>query len=108
MHNPDGTLGCIYLYIAPSQFIEIFPGGEKAPQEDSALTGHCHMCYEVKDAQAAYDTLKQKGAPLDTGLKAGKSMCIQFWTHDPDGNYIELMLLPPERLQAQANARLRP
>ena len=43
---------------------------------------------------------------MDTGLKTGKSKCIQFWTHDPDGNKIELMQLPPESLQAQANARL--
>jgi lactoylglutathione lyase len=28
-----------------------------------------------------------------------------FWTHDPDGNQLEVMQLPPESLQAQANRR---
>ncbi|MCI8442938.1 MAG: VOC family protein [Provencibacterium sp.] len=106
MYNLDGSLGCIYIYVAPSQFIEIFNGGSQPAPEGDGLIGHCHMCYEVPDAQAAYEELKAKGAPMDTGLKTGKSKCIQFWTHDPDGNKIELMQLPPESLQAQANARL--
>ena len=28
-----------------------------------------------------------------------------FWTHDPDGNALEIMELPPDSLQAKANAR---
>jgi hypothetical protein len=39
-------------------------------------------------------------------LKTGYSKCIQFWTHDPDGNRIEFMERPPESLPIQAMKRL--
>ena len=28
-----------------------------------------------------------------------------FWTHDPDGTQIEIMEMPPESLQAQADKK---
>ena len=31
-----------------------------------------------------------------------------FWTHDPDGTEIEIMEMPPESMQAQADSRLFP
>ncbi|MCI8623205.1 MAG: VOC family protein [Provencibacterium sp.] len=108
MDNPDGTPNFIYISVAPGQFIEIFSGGTKEMEEGKDLIGHCHICYEVADIKAAYEELKAKGAPLDTEIKTGRSLCLQFWTHDPDGNKIELMQLPPESWQAQANARLYP
>ena len=106
MNNPDtGKPGTIYLYIAPGQFIEIFPdgGGE---QPDNNTIGLKHICIEVDNAAAFQEELRGRGAPIDTELKTGLSKCIQFWTHDPDGNRIEFMELPPESLQAQANRRL--
>ena len=108
LYNPDGSLGCIYVYAAPGQFIEIFTGGKSPAGEGGDLIGHCHMCYEVEDAAAACEELRRRGAPIDVELKEGKSKCLQFWTHDPDGNRVELMQLPPESLQAQAIARLQP
>lgn len=108
LYQPDGSLGCIYICAAPGQFIEIFTGGSREGAEGGDLIGPCHMCYEVEDAAAACEELRRRGAPIDVELKTGKSKCIQFWTHDPDGNKVELMQLPPESLQAQANARLYP
>jgi lactoylglutathione lyase len=29
-----------------------------------------------------------------------------FWTHDPDGTQIEIMEMPPESMQAQADKKL--
>ena len=107
MDRPDGTLGTIYLYIAPHQFLEIFAGGTKEAETGSNLIGHCHLCFEVADAAAAIEHFRSKGAPIDTEIRTGKSLCLQFWTHDPDGNKIELMQLTPESMQAQANERLK-
>lgn len=104
MHNPEGKTGGIYLYIAQGQFIEIFPDGEGA-QADNKNIGIKHICIEVENAAAFQEELRKKGAPIDTELKTGISKCIQFWTHDPDGNRIEFMELPPESMQAQANKR---
>jgi lactoylglutathione lyase len=107
MQSPDGNaLGCIYMYIAPSQFIEIFPeGSEEAPHTGKTI-GHAHICYEVDNAAAFLEEVRARGAPIDVELKRGYSRCIQFWTHDPDGNSIECMELPPDSLQAQANERI--
>ena len=103
MNSPDtGKLGAIYIYIAPSQFIEIFPNGT-GEQADNNNIGIKHICIEVDDAAKCLEELRARGAPIDTELKTGHSKCIQFWTHDPDGNKIEFMELPPESLQAQAN-----
>jgi len=99
-----GKLGIIYMYVAPSQFIEIFPDG-KGEQTEGGTIGIKHICIEVDNAAAAQEELRAKGAPIDTELRTGVSKCIQFWTHDPDGNQIEFMELPPESLQAQANTR---
>ena len=46
------------------------------------------------------------GGPLDSEVKRGNSRCLMFWTHDPDGTQIEIMEMPPESLQAQADQRL--
>jgi lactoylglutathione lyase len=109
MHKPEEgppALTGIYLYIAESQFIEIFPGGLEARQEGPGLTGPVHFCIGVDDAAAALEEIRLRGAPIDKELGTGYSRCIQFWTHDPDGNAIEFMELPPESLQQQANERL--
>lgn len=98
--------GSVHIYVAPSQFIEIFPdGSEKFPVTKSTV-GHSHMCYEVDDAAAYLEVVRSRGAPIDSELKKGYSKCIQFWTHDPDGNSIEFMELPPDCLQVAANKRI--
>ena len=106
MNSADtGKLGAVYIYIAPSQFIEIFPNGS-GEQTDNDVIGIKHICIEVDNAAKCLEELRSRGAPIDTELKTGISRCIQFWTHDPDGNKVEFMELPPESLQAQANKRI--
>ena len=106
MYNLEGgKLSTIYMYIAPSQFIEIFPNGTGELTDNNAI-GIKHICIEVDDAKKCQEELRSRGAPIDTELKTGHSKCIQFWTHDPDGNRIEFMELPPESLQFQANKRI--
>ena len=106
IYKPDGVLGGVYLYIAPSQFIEIFPGGENKCAITPETIGYLHICYEVSDIDSAYDEMRAKGAPIDVALKDGISKCKMFFTHDPDGNIIEIMELVPGSLQAQANKKL--
>jgi lactoylglutathione lyase len=105
MARPDGTgTGTIYFYIAPGQFIELFPDGV-GEQPASDNIGIKHICIQVDDAAAFLEEFRSRGGAIDAPLKTGYSKCIQFWSHDPDGNGIEFMELPPESLQYQANRR---
>jgi lactoylglutathione lyase len=107
MQDPSGAkLGSVHMFIAPSQFLEIFPGGTETRPTDQATIGLHHFCIEVDDAARALEEIRGRGAPIDTELKTGYSRCIQFWTHDPDGNALEFMELPPDCRQAEANARV--
>ena len=106
MHDDNGNTTTIYMYVSRSQFLELFPGGNTPDVHTPETIGYCHVCFEVDSLEEAYRTLKERGAPIDREPKTGFSKCLQFWTHDPDGNSIEIMQLPPESLQAQANARL--
>ena len=107
VHNQEtGNLNLVYLYIAPGQFIELFPNGS-GEQSENGNIGIKHICIEVDDIKKARDELAARGAPIDVDIKTGQSKCIQFWTHDPDGTKIELMELPPESLHAQANKRFQ-
>lgn len=105
MHGADGSLATVYLYIAPSEYLELFSGGAREGVSGGDVIGLCHICLETADVYAAYEQVKAMGGPLDTPVKVGLSKCLMFWTHDPDGNQLEVMQLPPESLQAQANRR---
>ncbi len=106
LEKPEGGVAAVYLYIAPDQFIELFPDGKQGPRPTFEEVGHQHMCYIVEDARAAMEELKAKGAPIDGNLRIGLAKCPVFLTHDPDGNAIEIMSLPPECMQYQASKRL--
>ncbi len=103
MYNEDKSVGSVHMFVAPSQYIEIFPNGtEPSPNRERAAGFH-HICLEVDDIKSAVSEITGKGAPADSEIKKGFSGCIQFWTHDPDGNSIEIMELPPGCLQDKAN-----
>lgn len=107
MYQDDGTVGTIYLYLAPGQFIEVFSNGTKTcTPDDGYRIGHCHMCYVVEDVEKTAEELKSRGITLDREITRGKSKCLQLWIHDPDGNKIELMQIMPESMQAEADRRL--
>ena len=108
MQNPTGdALGCVYMYVAPYQFIEIFPNGVEDNRGDHQKEiGINHICFEVDDAAAYLEVVRTRGAPIDQELKRGYSRCIMFWTHDPDGNRLEFMELPPDCLQVESNTRI--
>ncbi|MBR6165201.1 MAG: VOC family protein [Clostridia bacterium] len=103
MFREDGSLGTVYLYIAPGQYLELFSGGTREGITGPDVIGICHLCLMTKDIRRSYDAVKAAGGPLDSEIKRGKSQCWMFWTHDPDGTQIEVMEMPPESLQAQAD-----
>ncbi|MDR3207648.1 MAG: VOC family protein [Oscillospiraceae bacterium] len=106
MYDEGGKAKLVYMYVGPSQFIELFTAeSPKVPHPERAVS-YSHLSIEVENAAGALDVLRAKGAPIDTELKTGESKCKMFWSHDPDGNAIEFMELPSASLQAQANARL--
>lgn len=102
----DGKPYLVYLYIAPGQFIELFPNGSKPGECSREIIGLVHICLEVDDVKEAYALMQERGAPIDSDIILGNAKCRQFWLHDPDGNPIELMELPPESMQAQAIKRI--
>ncbi len=105
-NDSDGALSTVYVCAAPGQFIEIFSGGTEERPITADTIGYSHLCIEVENAAETLDCLRARGMPVDRELQRGLSKCIMFWTHDPDGNRIEFMELPPESLQAQAIERL--
>ena len=106
MYGEDGFLATVYLFIAPGQYLELFSGtaldGISGP--DSA--GICHLCLMTNNIGQSYDAVRNAGGPLDSDVRTGQSGCLMFWTHDPDGTQIEVMEMPPESLQAQADMRI--
>ena len=105
MFREDGSLGTVYLYIAPGQYLELFSDGTREGITGPDVIGICHLCLMTKDIRRSYDAVKAAGSPLDSEVKRGKSQCWMFWTHDPDGTQIEVMEMPPESFQAQSDKR---
>jgi lactoylglutathione lyase len=108
MYNGEGNkLSSVHMFISPSNYIEIFPNGVKDPRRDHLTEiGLNHICLEVDDIAKCLEEARGRGAPIDVDLKKGFSRCIQFWTHDPDGNRIEFMELPSDSMQIEANKRI--
>ncbi len=106
MHREDGSLATVYLYIAPGQYLELFSGGLRESEEGPDVIGMCHICLKTEDIRRAYDAVRAAGGPLDSEIRTGNSRCLMFWTHDPDGTRIEIMQMPPQSMQAQADARI--
>ena len=105
MCREDGSLGTVYLYFAPGQYLELFADGTREGIYGPDVIGICHLCLMTKDIGRSYEAVKAAGGPLDSEIKRGNSKCLMFWTHDPDGTQIEVMEMPPESLQAQADRR---
>lgn len=105
MFREDGSPAAVYLYLAPGQYLELFSDGTREGIAGPDVIGFCHLCLMTKDIRRSYNAVKAAGGLLDSEIKRGKSQCWMFWTHDPDGTRIEIMEMPPESLQAQADRR---
>ncbi len=106
MNREDGSLATVYLYIAPGQYLELFTGGTREKAVGPDMIGFCHICLMTGDIRRSFEAVRAAGGPVDREIGRGKSGCLMFWTHDPDGTESEVMEMPPESMQAQADARL--
>ena len=105
MYREDGSLGTVYVLIAPGQYLELFANGTREGTAGTDVIGMCHLCLMTENIENAYKEVLLRGGPLDSEIYRGKSRCLMFWTHDPDGTRIEVMQMPPESFQAQADRR---
>ena len=108
MYREDGTLATVYLSVAPGQYLELFADGVREGITGQDVIGIDHLCLMTRDIRKSYDAVLAADGPLDSEVKRGQSQCWMFWTHDPDGTRIEIMEMPPESMQAQADQKLRP
>ncbi len=106
MHREDGSLATVYLFIAPGQYLELFSDGTREGITGPDVIGFSHLCLMTKDVRKSFEAVEKAGGPLDSEVKRGQSQCLMFWTHDPDGTRIEVMEMPLESFQAQADRRL--
>ena len=107
MRREDGSTATVYVMITPGQYLELFDRGEREGAEGDDVIGMRHICLMTKDIEASYREVLSRGGLADSEIYRGKSKCLMFWTHDPDGTRIEMMEMPPESLQAQADSRFR-
>ena len=109
LHHEDGSLMLVYLHVSGDRFIEIFPGG---PTHDpDRKQSFKHICLLTDDISAAVERLRKNGAPIDSEPLVGLDGNLQAWTHDPDGNQIELMQLAedsPQRLTVRSAEEGKP
>ncbi len=99
LHHDDGSLMLVYLHVSGDRFIEVFPGGPD-PDPDRKQS-FMHICLLTDDIGEVVERLFEGGAPIDTEPLLGLDGNLQAWTHDPDGNQIELMQLSEESPQWQ-------
>jgi lactoylglutathione lyase len=99
LHHDDDSLMLVYLHVSGDRFIEVFPGGP-APDPDRVQSFR-HICLLTDDISAAVERLRENGAPIDSEPLLGLDGNLQAWTHDPDGNQIELMQLSEKSPQWQ-------
>ena len=105
LHHDDGSLMLVYLHVSGDRFVEVFPGGP--PPDPGRPQSFMHLCLLTDDIGAAVEHLRQSGAPIDGETALGLDGNLQAWTHDPDGNRIELMQLEedsPQRRTARSSA----
>ncbi|MGI6743158.1 MAG: VOC family protein [Clostridiales bacterium] len=98
LSDDRGNPWIVYLGVGDDQFIELFysaPGSEKAKGQ----IGANHLCLLTDNIEEAARHLRDGGYPLDAEISRGKDGNLQCWTHDPDGNRIEIMQLGEDSLQ---------
>lgn len=99
----DGRLWLNYLRISDGTYLELYTGATQPMNVTRGSAAHGHMCLECDDTAKTAEEIRRKGAPIDVEPKQGSDLNTQAWTHDPDGNRIELMTIHPESEQALAS-----
>ena len=97
---PDhkGDPWIIYLYAGGGQFIELFYTAPGSPKQTGRI-GSDHLCLLTDDINRVAENIKATGHPLDAEVNFASDGNWQCWTHDPDGNRIEIMQMGEDSLQ---------
>ncbi|MFX3617646.1 MAG: VOC family protein [Sporolactobacillus sp.] len=94
--DPNG-IAYMFEELAPGQFLELFPTNQKIRPDATTevdplgIDHYTHFSLLVDDIQQIYTAFQQQGVPIDVAPNIGNSHTWQMWTHDPDGNKIEIM-----------------
>ncbi len=99
-YDADGNTTLVYVQISRNTFVEL------QPVRDGRQPGFTHFGIVVDDMNAATEMFRQRGAQVDP-IRLSGTKAILSNVHDPYGNRMELLELPPESLHAQAVARWR-
>lgn len=91
----------VYVYIGSGQFLELFYNATNTVPYSDDNIGFAHLCLAVSDINAAYQKIAEAGAPIDSEISCGVDGNWQCWTHDPDGNRIEIMQMMENSLQCR-------
>ena len=97
--DAQGNTTLVYVQISRNTFVELQPAGDRP-------VGISHFGIVVDDMKQATEMFKQRGAKVDD-IRLSGTKAVLSNVHDPNGNRMELLELPPESLHAQAVARWR-
>lgn len=104
--NPKAIFN-VYIEISDKQFIELFPIHDgldvDVVQPEPGTAGYHHFAIAVQDIYEARETLEKAGVVFDTEIAKGPSETYQMWTHDPDGNKLEIMQFTAKSKQLKEN-----
>lgn len=103
LDDEQGNPWLIYLRVKDGTYIELFYGGVKKAEMKHESAGFMHTCLACDDVYKTVEELRAKGVPIDVEPSQGKDLNYQAWTHDPDGNKIELMTIDPNSFQTKAS-----
>ena len=109
----DGTPSSVLIILQPGQYLELSAGNPNRRKgrflqrirRRLQCAGIIHLCLTTPDIRRSCELVKERGGPVDSGILAGQSGGLKFWTHDPDGTRIEMMELTPDSMQAEADRR---
>ena len=103
-----GVLWCVYLELAPGNFIELFnmPNAKRKRIPGPKDLNYTHYSLEVDDLKSFRETVIAKGGKqyIDSEPILSVDNTWQMWMHDPDGNKFEIMEYTPDSLQVKGNA----
>ena len=93
--NKSGDTLLVYVQVSAETFIELQPANADRPP------GINHFGLQVNDMAEATALFTERGADVSE-IRTGSTKSILSNIHDPNGNRIELLELPPGSLTSEA------
>lgn len=105
LHHDNGDPWIVYLKICKGHFLELFYGAENDRDYafDFKKTGYNHLCVTVGNIRKTLQRMYGQGHIDSPEPEIEKSLNLNLWFYDPDGNGIELQEYVPESVQMKSN-----